>query len=156
MMESSSEGQRIPVVSVVIPCRNEERYIEECVRSVLDSSYPTDKIEIFVADGLSTDGTSAILAELARRNPRVSHLINEERKTPYGLNQGIRAATGEIIVILGAHSAIYPDYIQKCVNKLAENTDAACVGGVLENTFEDTISETISLAMSSASWAANA
>ena len=48
-----------PLVSVVVPCRNEEKYIERCLDSILNQDYP--EIEIIIADGLSEDRTKEIL-----------------------------------------------------------------------------------------------
>jgi len=48
-------------VSVIIPCRNEENYIEKCVQSFLDQSYPMELLTIVIADGMSTDNTRNII-----------------------------------------------------------------------------------------------
>jgi len=148
-MEPSFKHLQNPLVSIVIPCRNEEKYIEACINSILNADFPGEMTEIIVADGMSVDDTPLILARLADSHANVSYLKNENKTTPFGLNQGIRASTAEIVIILGAHSEIYPDFIGKCVELLETNKEAACVGGVIENMYDDAVSETISMAMSS-------
>jgi glycosyltransferase involved in cell wall biosynthesis len=137
-------------VAVVIPCRNEERYIERCVLSVVNSDYHEGGIDVFVSDGMSDDGTRLIIKTLAANHHNVHLLDNEKRTTPFALNLGIRAAKlADVVIILGAHAEIARDYLQLCVNNLRKDPDAGCVGGLLENVNEDEASETIALAMSS-------
>ncbi len=137
-------------VGVVIPCRNEERYIERCVRSVLHSDYPVDFIRVFICDGKSNDGTVGLVKEIAFTDSRVVLLTNEKQTTPFALNLGIRAATDcDVIIILGAHAEIASDYVRLCVENLDRDSSLGCVGGVLENVNEDSTSEIIGKAMSS-------
>jgi glycosyltransferase involved in cell wall biosynthesis len=137
-------------IAVVIPCRNEERYIEHCVLSVVNSDYREGSIDAYVSDGLSDDGTRAIVHRLSTYYPNVHLIDNEKQTTPYALNIGIVAAKGfDALIILGAHSEIAKDYVQLCVENLKKDPSAGCVGGMLENINEDSASETIALAMSS-------
>ena len=135
-------------VSVVIPCRNEESSITDCVNSILRSKYPDDLIEIFVCDGLSTDHTPGIVQAIAEDHNNVKLLKNDKQTTPHALNLGVEQSTGEIIIILGAHAAIDEHYIPTCVASLTENADLGCVGGVLDNTCSDSRSRAIAQAMS--------
>jgi glycosyltransferase involved in cell wall biosynthesis len=140
---------RVPLVSIVIPCRNEEAYIEGCLDSILASDYPKDRLEILVADGGSTDGTRAILLRYAARHPSITLLDNPAGTTPAGLNVAIRAASGEIVVRMDAH-VLYPrDYIRLLISGLDES-GADNVGGVLETLpAEDTaMARAIALAIS--------
>jgi glycosyltransferase involved in cell wall biosynthesis len=66
----------LPLVSVVVPCRNERRYIGPCLDALLAMDYPHDRLEILVADGMSDDGTRDVLAAYAARNPIVRVLDN--------------------------------------------------------------------------------
>jgi cellulose synthase/poly-beta-1,6-N-acetylglucosamine synthase-like glycosyltransferase len=137
-------------VAVVIPCRNEKRYIERCVLSVLSSDYPSENIEVLVSDGMSDDGTREIMWKLIAAHPSVRLIDNEKRTTPFALNLGIITAKNpDVVMILGAHSEIAPDYIRLCVENLEKDRSAGCVGGLLENVNEDETSRIIGLAMSS-------
>jgi len=137
-----------PLVSIVIPCRNEQDFIGECIYSVLQADYPKDLLEVYVCDGKSDDRTVEVVENIIGTNPNVHVLINEFQTTPYALNLGIREAKSEVIIILGAHSKISKGYISKCVKALAEDTSIGCVGGVLDNLFSDGKSEAIAHAMS--------
>jgi glycosyltransferase involved in cell wall biosynthesis len=120
-----------PTVSVVIPCRNEERYIAQCLDSILATDYPKHRMEILVADGRSTDNTRTILVRYAALHPGIVLLDNPTGTTPAGLNVAIRKASGDIIIRMDAH-VLYPaDYIPRLVAAL-EQTGADNVGGVLE------------------------
>lgn len=116
-----------PFVSVVVPCRNEERFIGPCLGSILRNDYPAERYEILVVDGMSTDGTRSIVRELAESNALM--LLDNPRKiTPVGLNIGIRAAKGEVICRVDAHARISGDYLRRCVEHLCAG-DAENIGG---------------------------
>jgi glycosyltransferase involved in cell wall biosynthesis len=116
-------------VSVIVPCRNEERFIGRCLESIQRSDYPADRWEVIVADGLSDDGTRAEVAAFCALDARVRMIDNPERITPTALNRAIDAARGEVIVRLDAHAEMAPDYISKCVAAL-QCSGAANAGGV--------------------------
>jgi cellulose synthase/poly-beta-1,6-N-acetylglucosamine synthase-like glycosyltransferase len=117
-----------PLVTVAIPCFNEEASIEACLRGVLEQDYPRDRIEILVADGFSVDGTRAILLRLAAEDRRIRIIDNPERIQAAGLNAILRIARGEIIVRMDAHCDYQSDYVRTCVEVL-ESTGADNVGG---------------------------
>ena len=122
----------IPVskVSVIVPCRNEERFIERCLDSILAGDYPRDALEILVVDGRSDDRTRAILDDYASRNPIVRVLDNPGRIQAAALNIGIRAARGNVLVRMDAH-VVYPrNYIGELVSALL-TSGADNVGCVL-------------------------
>lgn len=123
-------GAPQPFVSVVVPCRNEERYIAACLESIRASDYPHDRMEVLVVDGMSQDRTREIVARDAAAHPWVHLLDNPEQITPAGLNRAIRAARGEVIVRMDAHVEYAPDYISRSVAALRES-GADNVGGVI-------------------------
>src|SRR5215831_10281397 len=104
-----------PLVSIVLPCRNEAGHIEECIQSILAQVPPEGRMEIIAADGMSTDGTREYLDEMAERHPQLRVLSNPGRIVSTGLNTAIRAARGEIIVRMDAHTAYAPDYMRQCL-----------------------------------------
>lgn len=116
------------LVSVIVPCRNEETFIERSLDSILESDYP--HLEVIVADGMSTDGTREILHRLAARDSRLRVIDNPERVTPSALNRAIEAASGEILVRFDAHAVMRPDYIRRCVT-LLESSGADNAGGAI-------------------------
>ncbi len=126
-----------PQVSVIIPCRNERSHIEKCLVSTLNQLEPEGGFEVIVADGMSDDGTREILARLehevnglrlAVRGPVLRLTDNPGLIVSKGLNAAIRAARGDIIVRLDAHTEYAPGYVQDCVATL-QTTGADNVGG---------------------------
>lgn len=107
-------------MTVIVPCRNERRYIAACLDSILATAYPADRIEVLVVDGASDDGTRDVLRAYAEREPRVRLLDNPRRSAPAALNIGIRAATGEIIARMDAHVVYPPQYLPVLVRALLE------------------------------------
>src|SRR5258708_1342296 len=117
-----------PFVSIVIPCLNEEAYLEACLHSLLEQDYPRDRMEILVADGMSMDGTRESLTRVAAEDPRVRLIDNPRRIQAAGLNAAIRASKGDIIVRMDVHAEYNADFVRQCVLVL-EETGAENAGG---------------------------
>jgi cellulose synthase/poly-beta-1,6-N-acetylglucosamine synthase-like glycosyltransferase len=115
-------------VSVIVPCRNEARFIERCLDSILASDYPTDRMEIIVADGTSIDGTREILNAIGARDSRLRVIDNPEQITPVALNRAIAASDGEIVIRFDAHAVMPHDYLRRCVD-LLQSSGADNAGG---------------------------
>lgn len=143
-------------VSIVIPCRNEEKYIARCLDSILLQKYDQTKLSVYVCDGKSTDGTVAIVNEYTNTYPGIHLLVNEKQSTPFALNLGIKHSQTDIAIILGAHSELYPDYVANCVTAFEKGANIGCTGGIIENVYENEIAEVIGKAMSSGFGVGNA
>lgn len=130
-VERAGEGQRcdLPFVTVVVPCRNEGRWIGPCMESILANDYPHDRLEVLVVDGQSDDGTRRVVESFVVRFPHLRVLSNEKRTAPAALNLGIARARGGIIVRMDAHVEYPPNYISSLVS-LLEQSGADNVGGV--------------------------
>jgi GT2 family glycosyltransferase len=145
-----------PLVSVVMPVKNEEAHIERAVRSILDQTYPRDRIEVVVVDGQSTDATREIVRRLAAEDPRVRLVENEvDGRTPVSFNRGVLAAQGELLSRLDGHAWMEADFIENGVRTLIQ-TGAAGVGGHATFHGEGTVGEAIALAMQSRFGSGNA
>lgn len=120
-----------PRVSILLPVRDEADFIRRCLESIQAQDYPADRLEILVVDGRSQDDTPALVAEIAAADPRIRLLDNPERIVSTGLNTGLQAAQGAIIVRVDGHTALAPDYVRQCVAAL-EATGADNVGGALD------------------------
>ena len=125
-----------PFVSVIIPARDEETFIDKCLESFLGNDYPHDRFEIIVVDGESHDRTREIVSEYCSRDSRVRLLTNPEKITPVARNIGIKNSRGDFIMIFDAHSAAPKDYISKCINHIVD-AGADNVGGVMETAPKD-------------------
>lgn len=123
-----AQERHSPMVSAVIPCRNERAHIEACLRSVLGQEKVPGDFEVIVADGMSDDGTRRILESLGREYPRLQIVDNLAQTTAHGMNLGIQHARGEFVAIMGAHSHYAPDYLRVSL-EVSRVTGADNVGG---------------------------
>lgn len=139
----------LPSISITIPARNEEKYIEKCILSILSADYPQEKIKVFVCDGLSTDNTREIVSSLSNKHKNIQLIDNEKQTTPFALNLGLKASNCAIKIILGAHAEIDKDFLKNNVSVLNDYPEVGCAGGIIENVYENESAETIGLAMSS-------
>ena len=138
----------MPFVSILIPVHNEEAYIDRCLQAVLTQDYPADLMEVWIADGLSADGTREIIADYMNQYSNFFLVDNPGRIVPTGLNLLIPKAKGDIIIRVDGHCVIASDYVTNCVRHLQEK-GVNGVGGPMHTVGEDFKSEVIALAMSS-------
>lgn len=118
------------LISIVIPCRNEEKFIDKCLDSVAAFTLPPNvDFEAFVVDGASEDRTVELVEVFARRNTRFRLLRNPRRIQSTALNLAVRVARGRYIMRLDAHTTYPSDYLSRCY-ETAERTAADNVGGV--------------------------
>jgi len=147
-------------VSIILPVRNEERYIDGCLRSIIAQDYPHDLMEILVIDGQSSDGTVDKINEFKAESSKFKEgpdssvsragkqtqndgvgirvIDNPDRTVPYAMNLGITNAKGDIILRFDGHAVMEPDYVSNCV-KYIEQTKADNVGGPAQNITDGTI-----------------
>jgi len=137
-----------PFVTIILPIRNEGGFIARSLGAVLGQDYPAARIEVLVADGMSTDGTRAVVADLARTHPNVRLLDNPGKIVSTGLNRALPLARGDVIIRVDGHCEIAPDYVRRCVaHLLADGVDG--VGGPIETVADTPAGATIALAMGS-------
>ncbi len=116
-------------VSVIIPTRNESKYIGDTLKSVFMQDYPSQFVEVIIADGESDDDTKAVVEELIVKHSNVKLISNPERIVPYALNYAIVASSGDIIIRMDSHSSYPQNYISRLVGEL-ERLKSDNVGGV--------------------------
>lgn len=119
------------MLSVICPIYNEEKYISQCIESLLQQDYPKDDLEILFIDGMSTDRTREIVTAYTQKFPFIKMLDNPKRIVPYAMNTGIRASKGEIIIRLDGHVEYPTNYFSALVKHLKE-LDADNVGALCE------------------------
>jgi chlorobactene glucosyltransferase len=128
-------GER-PLVSLVVPARNEGRNIRRCVESALASAY--DPLEVVVVDDHSTDDTGAIAAELAARDARVRVVTPPALPAgwfgkQWACDAGARVARGEVLGFMDADTWQAPDLVPRAVNAMRERgSDMLTVAGAQE------------------------
>ncbi|MEW6409353.1 MAG: glycosyltransferase family 2 protein [Nitrospirota bacterium] len=117
-------------VSIIIPCRNEERFIGKCLDSIIENNYPKDYLEVLVVDGMSVDETRGVVEKYTRQYSFIRLLENPKKIIPSAMNIGIKNAKGKIIMKVDSHASYEKNYISKCIRYL-DRYNADNVGGVV-------------------------
>ncbi len=120
------------LVSIICPCYNEERFIESCVQSILHQDLPESQWELLIVDGMSTDKTRTLLQPLIGKYANIHLLDNPHRTAPYAMNIGIRAAQGEYICRIDAHSLFPANYVSTLLHYIQALPDAVNVGSACD------------------------
>lgn len=116
-----------PLVSVIIPCYNAEKFVEQAVRSIMEQTY--QNLEIICINDCSKDSTGTILRKLAKEDSRIVCVENEENlKLPKTLNKGITLAKGEYIARMDADDISLPERIEKQIKFMLSHNDIDIVG----------------------------
>ena len=119
-----------PPVSIVVPVRNEQRFLTSSVAGIVGQGYP-GPMEIILVVAPSEDDTERIAERLADGDERIRVIANPQGTTPKAMNLGVAASTYDIIVRVDAHGELGPEYIATDV-ELLERTGAANVGGIMD------------------------
>jgi len=114
--------------SIVVPVRNEGPYLQACLQSLLQQTYPLNAYEVIVVDGRSSDDSRNIVAEIQKQHSNVRLLDNPAAIAAAAMNRGIGNAGGKVIIRADAHSIYPPNYVADCLRHLKE-TGASNVGG---------------------------
>ncbi len=117
-----------PSVSIIVPVRNEAAHIGRCLESVLALDLHGIDSEVLVVDGMSDDGTIDQIQSSKFKIPNCRIILNPGKGVAAGRNIGIKAARGDVLVMLDAHARYQPDYVKRCL-EVMERTGAANVGG---------------------------
>lgn len=139
-------GDVAPLVTVLVPARNEEVHLGDCLDSILAQTYTN--LDVVVVDGASTDETPAIVQDYAQRDRRVRLVSNPDAITPVSLNVGLREAKGEWLVRVDAHSTVPPNYVEIAVKHLQEDRWGG-VGGRKDGVGITSAGRAIAIAMAS-------
>ena len=118
-------------LSIIIPCLNEENYIEQCINSIFNNDYPKKDFEVIIVDGVSTDNTLNIIDELKKNHKNLSVISNPKKTAPTAMNLGIKAAKGEIVMRMDAHS-FYPHHYISTLLEWKDKLKADNIGALWE------------------------
>lgn len=119
-MEEKSD---VPFISVVIPARNAEQLLQNCLESLNNLDYPKERFEVIIADGLSDDNTRIIAEEYGARV-----IANPGRTVVAGRNVGFETAKGELVAFSDADCVMDKNWLKNSVNYF-DDAKVACVGG---------------------------
>ena len=131
-MSSENYEQGKKDVSVILAIRNEEEYIRKCIDSLIDQSFPHERYEIIIVDGMSNDNTRKIIREYQVKFPDfVRTLDNPKITTATGRNLGIKHAIGKMVVIFSGHACADGEYLNTLIKTFdGLPPDVVGVGGV--------------------------
>lgn len=122
-----------PLVSVLMPAYNAEKYIGEAIESILNQSYKN--LELIIIDDCSIDNTWNVIQEYSKKDKRIQLVKNRNNlKLSKTLNKGINLARGIFIARMDADDVSLPKRLELQVNYLLKNTEVGIVGGVMEIT----------------------
>ncbi|AQL41865.1 hypothetical protein BV210_03650 [Halorientalis sp. IM1011] len=116
-----------PTVSVIVPAYNEEGYVGECIESILDTTYPTDRLEVVVVDDGSEDGTFQEATQHRSETVSVYHKDNGGKYS--ALNFGLLCSSGDIVVCVDADSRLLPDSLSSVVAEFQADPDVGAIAG---------------------------
>jgi succinoglycan biosynthesis protein ExoA len=141
----------VPFISVIVPVRNEEAFIGDTLAQLLGQHYDSDRFEVLVADGRSTDSTRSIVMAWKREYSNLHLLHNPAGWSSAGRNVALQAARGELIVLVDGHCQLNNlDYLTTMAETFAR-TGADCLGRPqpLDVTGAAPVQQAIALARSS-------
>ena len=116
-------------VAIIIPTLNEEKFITECLNSVVNQTYPLERMDVIVVDGGSKDETHSIVEKFHIRYENIRLLNNSGRIQSIAFNIGVKFSDAPYIIRLDAHAIYDPKYIEICIMRLQENVNRGNVGG---------------------------
>lgn len=123
------------MLSVIVPIYNEEKYIAQCLESILMQDYPKTELEVILVDGNSNDRTRKIINKYALCHAFIKVIDNPKRIVPVAMNLGIKASKGDVVMRLDAHTSYEKNYFTALVSGLsaynADNIGAVCKTDVL-------------------------
>lgn len=118
-----------PEISIIIPARNEECFIERTINSILNNNYPKANYEILVIDSMSSDKTKEIVKKLQKKHKNIFLFENKKKITPCAFNIGIKNSKGKFIAIISGHAELEKNYLKNCISCI-KKINADCVGGL--------------------------
>lgn len=114
-----------PIVSIIVPCYNQAQYLDECLNSVLDQTYPNWEC-IIVNDG-SPDNTEEVAMKWTNKDERFKYLYKTNGGLSSARNEGIKNAVGTLILPLDADDKIANIYCELAINALVKNSSLSLI-----------------------------
>lgn len=115
------------LVSVIVPVYNVEKYLEQCVNSILNQSYKL--IEIILVNDGSKDSSGELCEILAKRDDRILVVHKDNEGLGLARNTGLKYVKGKYVTFIDSDDYADPDLIENLYNAIKENNADACIGG---------------------------
>ena len=124
------EIEKLPLVSIIVPVKNEAQVIRRLLEASLGLNYPPEKTEVVIVDGASVDGTLGICEEYVGKHPGQLRLLHQSVSNgkPCALNYGLKHAKGEIVGVFDADNIPEPDVLMRAVGHFQSSSTAAVQG----------------------------
>ncbi|MBE7087882.1 MAG: glycosyltransferase family 2 protein, partial [Clostridiales bacterium] len=106
----------LPLISIIVPCYNKEKYISNCLNSLKCQTY--DNLQLILVDDCSTDGTKNILEEFVNKAPNAELHLADGKGVSHARNLGISLARGKYLTFLDADDFISPYHVETLFNAL--------------------------------------
>lgn len=141
---------RRPLVSVVIPCYNYARYLQEAVASVL--SQEGVELDVIIVDDASTDASAQVAKELADEDERISVVLHGQNLGHIAsYNDGLSRILGEYVVLLSADDLLAPGSLARSTALMEAHPDVGLVYGYAQE-FRDEVPPTAEMTPSWSLW----
>jgi len=148
LVNEEKQGTQKPFVSLIIATKNEEKFIGNLLDSLVEQTYPKDRFEILIFDGLSEDRTLEVINKYRNKlnfriykNPKIFQV--------YAWNEGIDKAKANLFMILNAHSTLSKDFIERDINTFfnvhEQEPMLAGVGGIFINDYGNIFGKIVGL-----------
>ena len=118
------------MVSLVIPIYNAEKYIQQCIRSILNQSY--SDLEIILVDDGSYDSSAFLCRELAKEDIQIKYYYQQNKGVTSARKKGVELASGEYVTFVDADDTIEKDFLKYLVDKITEGFDMVICGTSFE------------------------
>jgi glycosyltransferase involved in cell wall biosynthesis len=125
---AAPQGATLAKVDIVVPCYNYARFLEQCVRSVLDQSH--DDLRVLIIDDASSDDTKTVAQDLAQRDTRVNFIVHRENQGHIRtFNEGIAWASADYFLLLSADDLLMPCALERALSIMNKNPDVVLTHG---------------------------
>lgn len=136
-------------LTVIIPVRNEEKYILQLLKNLNEQSYPADNFEVIVANDDSTDNTESIVLnyqEEAKYSLKILNLLNDASTSPKkrAIQKSIEISSGELLITTDGDCSISPNWLIS-IQQLYKNKDAKLISSPVTFTEKDSLWNTIQI-----------
>lgn len=123
-MDKIMENEKKPIISVICPCYNQEKYLSETIGSVINQSLVN--WELIIVDDGSYDKTAQIAKDYAQKDSRIKYLFQENVGPSAARNYGVRESQGKYLFFLDGDDKIAPDYLQLGVSYMEKDSVCVC------------------------------
>jgi succinoglycan biosynthesis protein ExoA len=118
----------LPFITVVMPIRNEERFIASTLKQIVSQDYPVDRYEIIVADGMSDDRTREIIHEISLTHKNICLMDNVKKLSSAGRNVGFQNGRGDVYLVIDGHCYIPDNQLFRSIVECLKKSNADCLG----------------------------